>query len=157
MRSIPSALLIASGLVIIGCGTDPTETTEPMSDADAGVSAEPLTLARDVQPILDRYCVGCHALGAGDPHGNPHLTSDSSRQSLQGTSACMNGGAQMAFVVPGKPEDSFLLYKLGAMTSLSVVGTTCEQKMPLRADASLAETDPAAVALIRQWIVDGAR
>ena len=139
--------------LLIGCGTDSGGTTLA---PDASISSEALVLARDIQPILDMYCVRCHALGAADPHGNPHFTSDSSRRSLQKLSECTSGGAPVPLVVAGRPEESFLLYKLGAATNLTVAGMTCEQKMPYDAEAPLAELDPEAVARIRQWVLDGA-
>lgn len=134
-----------------GCGT------EPNVSADASVTTTgTLTLSRDIQPILDMYCVKCHALGAQEPHGNPHFTRDVARSSLQEISACTNGGARVRLVVPGKPDESFVLYKLGASTTLNISGMPCDQKMPFQAEQPLADSDPDAVARIRQWILDGA-
>lgn len=145
--------------VMVGCGSDPIDSdpSDPTGDLDGGITPASLTLARDVQPILDEYCVRCHALGAGDPHGNPHFTRVDTRASLNGTSSCTSGGVRVRFVVPGRPEDSFLLYKLGATTNLTITGATCQQMMPYGADAPLAELDPQAIATIQQWILDGAQ
>lgn len=131
---------------------------EPRSSADTVVAGtQPLTLAADIQPILDTYCIDCHIEGAGDPHGDPHFTSDTSRAALMGMSDCTSGGERVRLVTPGAPETSFLLHKLGASTMLSVVGSKCSDMMPLRADAPLADLDPEAVMKIRAWIEDGAR
>lgn len=138
---------------ILGCGTEPMQPATP----DAGISSTSLTLARDVQPLLNENCTRCHALAAPEPHGNPHFTPDVSRASLATTSACTSGGARVALVVPGKPEDSFLMYKLGAPTNLTISGSPCTDKMPIGGDGPFAETDPELVARIRQWILDGAR
>lgn len=124
----------------------------PTPDAEAGT----LTLAHDIQPILDASCIRCHAVGAGDPHGNPHFTADSSKTSLAGTSLCTSEGVPVRYVVPGQPDDSFLMFKLGASTNLVITDMTCAQTMPYNADFPLADSDPDAIARIRQWIVDGA-
>ena len=154
MSSVSSNVLLACTLAAfpLGCGTEPADPA-----ADASTSSAPLTLSRDIQPILDEYCVTCHAYGAGDPHGNPHFTPDSSARSFRESSDCTSGGTRVRLVVPGKPEESFVLYKLGAETALTITGTPCEQKMPFEAETPLAESDPAALARIRQWIIDGAQ
>lgn len=139
-------------VVLLGCG----ESAAPPSP-DASFEAAPLTLARDIQPILDRYCVQCHALGAGNPHGEPHFTRDASGRSVGTLSDCMHAGQRVPLVLAGRPESSFLMYKLGAATTLVISGTSCEQRMPLAADAPLAQTDPDAVDQIRRWIAEGAR
>lgn len=143
---------LALALLTIGCGTD-----AGVPPPDGGVSTQPLTLARDIQPILDEYCVGCHAFGAGDPHGEPHFTRDNSKRAFQTVSDCTHGGVRVPLVVPGRPEASFLMFKLGMIADLSIAGMPCVQTMPLGADAPLAEIDPQATARIRQWIADGAR
>ena len=154
MKSTTSRWLAYSTVLFAAaCGIEPTSEPGP----DASVSTAPLTLAQDVQPILDKYCVRCHAYGAGDPHGEPHFTADESKLALERVSDCTHGGAPVALVSPGRPEASFLLFKLGAATDMNISGDPCEQTMPLRGDDPLAVTDPDAVARIRQWILDGAR
>lgn len=156
---------IAACLWTAGCGTDVTDENDPTGQPDSTTGTEPgapggagpLTLASDIQPILDTYCVRCHAAGVTTPHGNYHLTADSSAASLGGVSACTNAGTRVRFVVAGRPEDSFLLYKLGATSNLVITGASCEEKMPVGADEPLAVTDAPAVETIRQWILDGAR
>lgn len=136
---------------IAGCGIAP-----PATHADADVTPGVVTLARDIQPILDRNCTRCHALGAGQPHGNPHFTADASRLSLSGTSQCTSNGVPVRYVVAGQPAESFLMFKLGAPSSLAVVDMKCATTMPYNFDSPLAESDPQAVEQIRQWILDGA-
>lgn len=154
MTSTISRFLVHPALLLsAACSIDPSSEPGP----DASVSTAPLTLVRDIQPILDKYCVRCHAYGAGDPHGEPHFTADESKLAFQRVSDCTDGGSPVALVSPGRPEVSFLLFKLGAATDMNIVGDPCEQMMPLRADDPLAVTDPDALARIRQWIVDGAR
>ena len=156
MTSITSSeqwlVTIATALLAMGCGGEPTN-----AELDAAIIAGPLSLTRDIQPILNEHCVRCHAYGASDPHGEPHFTPDSSSLAMRTTSDCTSGGSRVPLVVAGDPEGSFLMFKLGAATRLSITGTPCVQMMPLRGDAPLAETDPDTVAQIRQWIVDGAR
>lgn len=141
--------------LVLACGSGcRTASQMPSTDADAAVGMP--TLARDIQPILDANCTRCHALGAGEPHGNPHFTVDSSMTSLGGTSQCTSAGVPVRYVVAGRPEDSFLMFKLGAPTNLIITDMKCAKTMPYNADAPLADSDPVAVARIRQWILDGA-
>lgn len=157
MKSMHSSALplVAMALApfVMACGIEPSDPPPP----DATLSTEPLTLARDIQPILDKYCVRCHAYGAGDPHGEPHFTVDSSKRALETASDCTNGGVRVPLVVPSKPDASFLLFKLGVTTDLSIEGMECVKTMPLGSDEPLAQIDPDAVSRIRQWILDGAR
>lgn len=152
MKSRSPRLLqaLAGAIATMGCATDAGVS------ADASVTTGSPTLSRDIQPILDMYCVKCHALGAPEPHGNPHFTRDVAKASLQGLSACTSGEARVRLVVAGKPDESFLLYKLGAPTTLTIAGMPCNQMMPFQAGDPLADTDPDAVARVRQWIIDGA-
>ena len=154
MTSIVSRATVLA-IFTSACATD---SASPGSSSDAAVGgSQPLTLERDIQPILDTYCIDCHIEGAGDPHGHPHFTADSSRSAFARMSDCTSAGTRVQLVTPGAPDTSFLLYKLGASTTLSVAGTDCDDMMPLRADAPLAELDPEAVTKIRAWILDGAR
>lgn len=138
-----------SAVLTIGCGLEPTTQSDT---PDASVTPRPLTLAQDIQPILNKHCVRCHAPG----RRAPHFTAAASRRSLDGASDCMDRGARVALVTPGSPEVSFLLFKLGAPTDMDITGAPCDEMMPVDADAPLVATDPEAVARIRQWITDGA-
>lgn len=143
--------VLAAGWCVAGCRGQPTAIT-----SDANVESGTLTLARDIQPILDANCTRCHALGAGEPHGNPHFTADASRTSLAGTSECTSNGVPVRYVVAGQTEDSFVMFKLGAPSNLVIADMKCAETMPYNADSPLADSDPQAVDVIRRWILDGA-
>jgi hypothetical protein len=109
---------------------------------DPGEMAK-VTLA-DVQPIFDTYCTRCHTSRV------PVLTASAAQTSLARNSNC-----SVPYIVPGHPEQSFLYYKLGGMSELTITGATCRQKMPSDGPM-LEEIDPDAVTKIGQWITDGA-
>lgn len=93
--------------------------------------ARPVSFARDVAPVLDRWCVSCH----GDRETRAALRLDS-------LSGVMRGGDAGPAVIPGNPDDSLLLAKIEHRHRPS---------MPPR------RRIPApAVALIRAWIAAGA-
>jgi hypothetical protein len=144
-----SLILILAAGCSAAPGPTPTGDTKQsmpmmMAEGDAGTTTPKMTIA-DVQPIFDMYCTRCHATRA------PFLTAGDAPTALAGTSSCNN----MKYIEPGQPEQSFLFYKIGGMSTLSVAGTTCREKMPNDGPA-LNAADPDAVEKIRQWIADGA-
>jgi WD40 repeat protein len=87
---------------------------------------------RDIKPILQRHCQGCH---------QPNIKS--SNLDLTTYEGLMSGGKRGAGVKPGAPADSLILK--------SITGET-QPRMPIgQPPLSAAETD-----LIRQWISSGA-
>lgn len=147
-----------------GCGLPSAPEAEPEAPAqpeqDAGT---PVQYRRDIQPIWDRACNGCHGLF------DPRLTTSGSMANLRGTSfRCLSDGASAPYLVPGHPELSYLFFKISGSTTLPLAARDparrdCEQLMPpnhLNPDGGaplpLVATDPAAVELIRQWILSGA-
>jgi hypothetical protein len=98
-----------------------------------GARAEPArpSFARDVAPVLGRYCVGCH--GATEVHAGLRLDS---------YAGLMRGGEEGPAVVPGDPRSSFLMAKIER-----------RHRPPMPPRRAL----PAAlVARIRAWIAAGA-
>ena len=96
--------------------------------ATAG-AAEPVAFRRDVAPILEQHCAGCHA--GPRAKGGFDL---STREKL------LAGGADGVTVVPGKPADSPLVRL--------VADRKMPPKKPLPAEAA---------ATLRRWVDEGAK
>ncbi len=92
---------------------------------------QPKSYARDVAPVLDHWCISCHA--GAEPHGGLRL------DSFVGV---MRGGDTGPVVIAGDPNGSLLLAK---------VERRHRPAMPPRR-----KLPAAAVALIRAWIAAGA-
>jgi hypothetical protein len=103
----------------------------PAGAAGTRQSARPESFARDVAPILDRWCVSCH--GGNDADASLRL------DSLGGV---MRGGDAGPVVVPGNADDSLLVAKIEHRD---------RPTMPPRR-----RLPAAAVALIRAWVAAGA-
>jgi hypothetical protein len=105
----------------------------PTARAAAGTSpppARPVSFARDVAPILDRWCVSCH--GGSDADASLRLDS---------LSGVMRGGDAGPVVVPGDADDSLLVAKIEHRDR-----PTMPPRRRLPAPAT---------ALIRAWIAAG--
>ncbi len=127
------ATLAAAFALLLG-GVAPAQETKP-ADA-AAPSAKPVSFFREVRPILQAQCTGCHQpakaggkvvltghddLLASDRHGDP-------------------------IVAPGKPDESALL-----------VAITPHDGKPPKMPKGKAPLSDAQVALLRRWIAEGAR
>ena len=88
---------------------------------------------RDVQPILQRSCAGCHG-----------AKSQMASLRLDGREAAMRGGQSGKVVVPGKSAESSMY--------LRVAGIGEQARMPMGAKPLA----PAEIAAIRNWIDEGA-
>ena len=106
-------------------------TSAPPAAAATPVPARPVTFARDVAPILDRWCVSCH--------GVREAQADLRLDSLRGV---MRGGDAGPVVIPGDPDDSLLAAKIEHRDRPTMPP---RRRMPA-----------AAIALIRAWIAAGA-
>ena len=93
--------------------------------------ARPVTFARDVAPILNRWCVSCHS--GKEAEGDLWLDS---------ADGALRGGDAGPVVVPGNPDDSLLLAKIEHRH---------RPTMPPRR-----RLPAPSVALIRAWIAGGA-
>lgn len=112
--------------------------------AQAGDAPVPVSFARDIAPMLKARCATCHL--TGEEAGGMALYPKAARASLLARVAT---GTTLHVVEPGKPEESYLLYKL--------LGTHRErggqgERMPFGA----APLDAADIERIRRWIADGA-
>jgi hypothetical protein len=130
------------------CGEQPEEDTSLSEDS----AVETVSFSRDIQPIFDDNCVSCHQTNG---YIAPSFEAPLGETLLGTAQHCEDG--EIPFVVPGDPDASFLVFKIGGGGDLSPTGQECRSMMPSRADKkSLADLDPDAVANIRQWIIEGA-
>ena len=102
-----------------------------MARPAAEPSAAP-TFARDVQPLVERWCVRCH--GPREQHGGLRV---------DGYAALMRGGDSGPAVVPGDPAASLMVAKIERRDRPS---------MPPRR-----VLPRAAIARVRDWIAAGAK
>lgn len=110
-----------------------TEAQQPSADTRSAEGGLPVDYARDVLPILETYCIGCHT--AGDAEGE--LAMDSFASLIEGGS---RGPA-----VTASQSDSSRLY-------LMVAGLA-EPAMP---PEDMEGPDEDELALLRRWIDEGA-
>jgi len=106
------------------------EDVEPTGEHAADVS-----FARDIQPIFQANCQGCHQPAK---RGGEYVMT--SYESL-----LAGGESETAAIIPGKPDDSELL--------IQIVAKDGKAAMP-KGKSPLAEAE---VALIRKWIEQGAK
>lgn len=112
--------------------------------AQAADAPAPVSFGRDIAPVLKVRCATCHL--TGEEAGGMALHPKAARASLL---ARVAAGTQLRVVVPGKPEESYLLNKLeGTHRERGGQG----ERMPFGA-APLGAAD---VERIRRWIADGA-
>jgi hypothetical protein len=118
-RTVGASLVCAWGLSTIG-------SVIPLSGAQ-----DPISFARDVQPVLQHHCWSCH--GALRTSGFDMRTRDSA----------MRGGDHGVAIVPGKAEESRLYRRIAGLEepSMPFEGT----KLPARQ-----------ISLIKAWIDEGA-
>src|SRR5580698_9500661 len=87
-------------LGVLGLAGSALASARPVTAA-ATPPAEPRTFARDVAPVLDRWCVSCHS--GDEPEGGLRL------DSFEGV---MRGGDAGPAVVAGDPQGSLLVAKI---------------------------------------------
>ena len=100
--------------------------------APPDVSAQEVDFVRDIQPVLERSCSGCH--GPAQQLGQLRLDS---RQSL------LHGGASQGVITPGDAENSPLYRR--------VAGLGAGARMPMGGELPAGEIE-----LIKRWIEQGA-
>lgn len=119
----------------------PTASTKPISARENPKS--PVSFKRDIIPIFRNSCTMCHQ---GDiPMGALGLTPDVAYDNLVSVQAA---GADMPRVAPGKPDRSYLAYKISGRNAL-VKGQGFGMPMGLA-------LPPAENSLIERWIEQGA-
>ena len=108
-------------------------TAWTLGPCSGGVAAEPVDFVRDVLPILETYCIGCHT--ADDPAGG---------LSMQSHEDLLRGGSSGVAVTAGSPASSRLL---------SMISGTMEPIMPPDGEPGPNEEERA---VLSAWIEQGA-
>lgn len=135
---LPDAGLIGGADAGVDAGSD--AGVYAGSPVDAGVS-----FATQVWPIFQTHCAGCHIAGAS---GGLSLAQAVAYENLVGQpSNCL---ASLPRIDPGSPATSLLYLKI------TNDAAKCGSSMPF-GQTPLVGQDPAAVALINAWILEGAR
>ncbi|MFN7724230.1 MAG: hypothetical protein ACK5QH_04110 [Rubrivivax sp.] len=132
------ALLSACGG---GSGEGLDANGRPLSEG-GGPVASAATLAALQANVFTPVCAGCHA-GATAPAGLRLDTLDNSYSQLVGVSSVEVSSLRR--VNPGNPNDSYLVQKLEGSAAVGA-------RMPFGGPY----LDAATIALVRQWIADGA-
>jgi hypothetical protein len=174
--------LLGSFMMAAGaCGVNPPATPQPdagttqtpdageTTPADAGIqdaglvevpdAGAPVSYSQEIQPIFDAHCSGCHSYGGTV---RPFLTSEATaaRAQLPGSTSrnCVAGG-RAPYLVPGKPEESHLYYRLTGTSALPQAAE-CGRMMPADMQGGgtpLIATHPEKVERVRRWILQGAK
>jgi hypothetical protein len=132
------ALLMASSGVSRAAGPAPKAAPAKVpgkADPSPSAPAGPVSFIKDVAPILKESCFGCH--GAKNPKGKLDMTHyDSFRK----------GGTKDDPIVPGKPEESYVI---------DVLKATDKKRMPPLETGDALPKDR--VEIISRWIKEGAK
>ena len=119
------------GAVLVGAGL--LSTAHFMHRPQARIHA--VDFSRDIRPIFNQYCVSCH--GGVRQRNNVSF--------IYREEALGKGSSGRATIVPGSPDTSELIAR--------VTATDPEVRMPYHAPA----LQPQQIALLRQWIREGAQ
>ena len=100
-------------------------------------AGSPLRFNRDIRPILSENCFHCHGQDAARRKADLRL------DTFEGATAVLEDGPAL---VPGKPESSALLQRMASHDP--------DEQMP--PPESNRKVTPEQIALVRQWITEGA-
>ncbi len=106
------------------------------------ITEPPVSFSRDIKPIFEGNCMPCH--------WSPKLYSVLDLSKMVNVKTGWKAPRHEYLILPGKPDESFLLDKLTA-NDLDPEGEGMH--MP----AAYADVTPTELQTIRQWIADGAR
>lgn len=132
--------MLALGLVVSVAAlvlAEPLGSSTPVSSVKA-VTARPIDFNRDIRPILSDHCYACH--GPDEKARKAGLRLDRKEDAFKP----LRGGGYA--IVPGKPEESELFFRISTDNSQARMPP---KNFPKRLKAEQIE-------LIRQWIVQGA-
>ncbi|MEO1614341.1 MAG: DUF1549 domain-containing protein [Planctomycetota bacterium] len=119
-------------LVLLSCLLSPASTSLCQAD---DVASQEVSFKEDIEPILRRNCYGCHQ---GAKQQGAYLMTDFD-------SLIKGGETGEAAIVPGKPDESYLLSQIELVDGVAEMPKPPSK--PLDADE---------VELIRRWISNGA-
>ena len=132
---------VAGIAMTVGCSSSTSPTTTPPPPTTSGP-----TFSQQIQAqILTPACVSCHTDEGRNPSGGLNLKSGTAYAALVGVPSTAKAGAIR--VIAGNPSGSYLVQKLEG--AADIVGL----RMPRNGPPFLTD---AQVALIRQWIQNGA-
>lgn len=100
-------------------------------------SPPPVSYAKDVAPVLEKFCAGCH--NADEEHP--------SQLYLESYELLMKGGKHGASIKPGSSSGSLLMQKMSKEPPFGKVMPPPKKKTPT----------PEQVELLRAWIDQGAK
>lgn len=104
------------------------------------VTPPPVSFSRDVLPIFQGNCMPCH--------WSPMVLDVSRPAAMVNVPTTWEGARHPMFIVPGKPEESFLIDKLTATDLGEKEGGSMPMAFP--------RVTPEELQTIRQWIAEGA-
>ena len=130
-------------------GGTPSLSATDQSDADFAISPPPraVSFATQIQPIFTSTCTGAQCHDATQPASGLQLTAGVAYGALVGISANEAPCTSYKLVVPGQPDQSYLVFKLQGTGACSS-GSQMPKGMPALA--------PAQIQLFRDWIANGA-
>jgi hypothetical protein len=145
---MPAAAPIGAYRVFVTCSDEMGRTASDESD-DFTITPPPrdVSFSGELQPIMTASCTGAACHDATQPQTNLRLTTGSSHAELVGVTSFQCNALQL--VVPGAPNDSYLIDKLvGSNPGGCYIGV----RMPKLASALSA----AQIQAFRDWIANGA-
>ncbi len=138
-----AALLLA--LAIAGCDENLADMTGPTPNLQPTFSS----IQREIFDTTDSSgrlaCTGCHTAAGRNPSGGLNLTSGVSYANLVGAASTGRPGAVR--VIPGDPENSYLVHKLEGRAGIAGI------RMPRGNGPFLTEGQ---MLVIKRWIAIGA-
>lgn len=129
------ALASALGISLVAIAVDIDTSKLPPDSSQQGV-----TFDKDIKPLFDKSCVGCH--GAEKPKGKLRL------DTLEAT---LKGGVDGKVLEPGKSVSSFLV------ANIAFLGDEDDWMPPPKDEAKYPKLTAEQVALVRAWIDQGAK
>jgi len=143
VRNVLTGLIVSAVLVgVVSCGSGSGDYGQPPAGGGGQTPLEP-TLDSIQANVFSVYCVGCHA-GAGAPQGLQLESASLSYANL--VNVPVPRDTSQVRVKPFEPDNSFLIRKLEYPQG------TIGARMPLNQPP----LDPSMIAVIRQWITNGA-
>jgi hypothetical protein len=135
-----SAVIVLLGVFLVSCAGQPTSvaTTSPPLATDVPVAAKTVwagTYGKDIQPVLDQYCVKCHGVAVAE-----------NGLRLDSYDGVMKGTTSGKVVIPGSPATS---------TLMTVIQGTADPKIQMPHNSG--KLSPNRIENIRLWIQAGAQ